>query len=68
MLAPAYPGFEVEVEALNGTIPDRGLDYFWGRRAPRGYRDELRTPRSSWATRRAACLQILSTTVTARLG
>ena len=57
VLAPAYPGFEVEVEALNEdpspiealTIPAvvEHLENIVG---------ELDNPRSSWATRREACL------------
>jgi hypothetical protein len=59
VLTPAYPGFEVEVEALNEdpspiealTIPAvvEHLESIVG---------ELeRPPPSSWATRRAACLR-----------
>ena len=57
VLAPAYPGLEVEVEALNEdpspiealTIPGvvEHLESIVG---------ELESPRSSWATRRAASL------------
>ena len=36
VLAPAYPGFEVEVEALNAdTVADRGGDGAADHRAPR---------------------------------
>ena len=43
VLAPAYPGFEVEVEALNeDPLPDRGFDHPCGRRAPRGHRRRAR--------------------------
>ena len=57
VLAPAYPGFEVEVEALNADPSPieprhRAADH----RAPRVRRRRRSTRRrSSWGTRRAAC-------------
>ena len=70
VLAPAYPGFEVEVEALNEdpspiealTIPGvvEHLENIVG---------ELENPRSSWATPSAVrSPRSCSTTVTARRG
>jgi len=56
VIAPAYPGLEVEVEALREdpspiealTVPAIVEHY-------EGIIGELDSPRSSWVTRRAAC-------------
>src|ERR687895_131234 len=69
VIAPAYPGLEVEVEALREdpspiealTIPAIVEHY-------EGIIGDLESPRSSWATRRAACSpRSCSTTATAPL-
>ena len=48
VLAPAYPGFEVEVEALNADpSPIEGADGAGGRRASRAGRRRARARRRS---------------------
>ena len=69
VIAPAYPGFEVEVEALNADpTPIETAHGAGDHRAPRGrHRASSTRRRSSWATRRAArSCRSCSTTATAR--
>ena len=57
VLAPAYPGFEVEVEALNeDPSPIEALTIPAVVEHLEGIVGELEKPRSSWATRQEASL------------
>src|SRR5829696_3083032 len=70
VLTPAYPGFEVEVEALNeDTSPIEASTIPGVVEHLEGIVGELENPRSSWATPSAVrSPRSCSTTVTARRG